>query len=95
MILSIAHFQTLLSVPLISVIKDDQANFGASAELLGKRLERLYEYMRLTDGKGQTVSAARRLGVVLQGAAIETLHRLHNTTTVMYYTIYTVGSLNI
>lgn len=52
-------------------------------------------YMRLTDGKGQTVSAARRLGVVHQGAAIETLHRLHNTTTVMYYTIYTVGSLNI
>lgn len=56
-------------------MKDDQASFGASAELLGKRLERLYEYMRLTDGKGQTVSAARRLGVVLQGAAIiETLH---------------------
>lgn len=35
MIWSIAHLLSLLGIPLLSVMKDDQANFG-TAEVLGE-----------------------------------------------------------
>lgn len=53
------------------MIKDDQANFGASAELLGKRLERLYEYMRLTDGKAKLYQPQGALELFFRGPQLK------------------------